>query len=1055
MTNLADITHTNPTSNTIAALRSSRAFTLARFFIVVFIIITEWMIASSAVSASALPAHPHQPIIADVSDSNPQQSIETETVIETVIETDLQNDTRIQGRVWLDLNRNGLQNTGEQGVSGIVINLVEPRSQAVLQRSTSDANGLYSFAVSPGNYRVEFEVSAGVITIANVGENPQLDSDAMPSTSTSNLFVQTDEFAVSEGEQTVGWDVGLLPANIKGRAWLDVNENGLQDETPLMPVADIPVHLAVAANNQTQITIQQTTQTDAQGIYTFTAQPNSYVVFFDLPLDILTPSNQDGPLGDAGDSDAYHEAGTGENPGEYYGQTPLIQVTFGSVTSNHDAGIRPSVIGDRVWLDINRDGIQDDATTGEIGLGTEVSEPGAPIIPVKLYNAQNQLLAETLTTPTGHYSFTVAPGVYQLALDVPEEALPKVDVITSDDALAFISTDALTIGHTLPFTIALGENNLSLDVGLYPALIQGVVWDDLNGNGIREQSINVSLVAEPDDQAEPGLGHVKVALLDHHTGQTILESASDFNGEYTLATIPGLYDIAFTQPENYLFSVVAATQDPQPSSPENSGPDTPSRPSNIVTSDVNPDTGRIMSVTVAYNQTYAGWDAGMYAGATLGDFIWADDNGNGLFDEDESQIADVVVRLYSEPDAQSGNNLTGVLRAISRSDDQGAYRFTQMSPGRYYITVEPPVNQEYVLTRNRSGLLTFASTTETPSEIQTEIQAGAQSSIVESSPQMRSNTFTVTSGLEDFSLDLGMAQPAAIHTYLWYDQNRNGVRNGDELGAGGVTGKLYNDFNRLIAQATSTPTGTLSFVKVPPGIYQLEFDAAVGLGFTSQGQTSNEQQDSDIDPFTGRTRLFQLQPGEVNVEWGAGVVIPRELIDVWDFAASETVVVSSTESNIEDESSVPSQTAIALTWHTSDYIASSGFRLYRNTVLDRANASVVDASIMVQESNGQVNPAEPLPGNTPDSVSYRYQTIDPIAEPAHYYYWLVDIENGFEVNERGPIELDVVTVIVDESNTDVSDQLPDGVLEPSSDVNPGQQGAGSRVFIYLPMIAQD
>ena len=70
-------------------------------------------------------------------------------------------------------------------------------------------------------------MSAGIITLANVGENPQIDSDAMPNTSPSNLFVQTDEFAVNEGESAIGWDVGLLPASIKGRAWLEVNENGL------------------------------------------------------------------------------------------------------------------------------------------------------------------------------------------------------------------------------------------------------------------------------------------------------------------------------------------------------------------------------------------------------------------------------------------------------------------------------------------------------------------------------------------------------------------------------------------------------------------------------------------------------------------------------------------------------------------------------------------------------------------------------------------------------------------------------------------------------------
>ena len=114
--------------------------------------------------------------------------------------------------VWNDLNRNGIQDPGEQGIPGVVVDLFDP-NQGIgpgfrLATDTTDSFGIFGFENLPaGNYVIRFH-NPDNITWAyspfQVG-SPGNDSDA-----TSNLaFADTQTISLSSGEIDLTWDLGL------------------------------------------------------------------------------------------------------------------------------------------------------------------------------------------------------------------------------------------------------------------------------------------------------------------------------------------------------------------------------------------------------------------------------------------------------------------------------------------------------------------------------------------------------------------------------------------------------------------------------------------------------------------------------------------------------------------------------------------------------------------------------------------------------------------------------------------------------------------------------
>ena len=106
--------------------------------------------------------------------------------------------------VWVDANINGIQDGGEDGSSGMTIELYNS-ADSLLATTTTDADGLYAFFdLAPGNYYLKFVPPAGdIFTLQDLGSDDTIDSDA-------NLASgQTDPISLSLGEVNTSLDAGI------------------------------------------------------------------------------------------------------------------------------------------------------------------------------------------------------------------------------------------------------------------------------------------------------------------------------------------------------------------------------------------------------------------------------------------------------------------------------------------------------------------------------------------------------------------------------------------------------------------------------------------------------------------------------------------------------------------------------------------------------------------------------------------------------------------------------------------------------------------------------
>jgi hypothetical protein len=142
------------------------------------------------------------------------------------------------------------------------------------------------------------------------------------------------------------------------------------------------------------------------------------------------------------------------------GRTPCFYLAPGQQSKAWDAGVYqpvvtpPASLGNFVWLDTDKDGIQDG---GEMGI---------PSVTVELYNcAGNSLMKSQLTAADGSYLFSdLAPGDYYVKFYAPDGLVFSPADQGSDDAL---DSDAGAMGQTVCTTLSPGETDLTWDAGLY------------------------------------------------------------------------------------------------------------------------------------------------------------------------------------------------------------------------------------------------------------------------------------------------------------------------------------------------------------------------------------------------------------------------------------------------------------------------------------------------------------------------------------------------------------------------------------------------------------
>ncbi len=115
--------------------------------------------------------------------------------------------------MWLDANADGVQNTGEEGIGGVTVRLLDS-SGAMVGTTITTADGRYTFAgLAKGNYQVQF-VNPNPAWLsfsdARQGSDTALDSDPVPDTP-DRLTATTPVFALLQGQPVKDEDAGFKP----------------------------------------------------------------------------------------------------------------------------------------------------------------------------------------------------------------------------------------------------------------------------------------------------------------------------------------------------------------------------------------------------------------------------------------------------------------------------------------------------------------------------------------------------------------------------------------------------------------------------------------------------------------------------------------------------------------------------------------------------------------------------------------------------------------------------------------------------------------------------
>ncbi len=116
--------------------------------------------------------------------------------------------------VWLDSNGDGLQDSGEPGVSNVTVTLFNAENDDEIATTATDSNGFYSFdGLEAGEYYVGFTLPANrAFTAYNT------DNQGLAGPVNSDVFTQTGSigftqpFSLADDESNPNVDVGLLPS---------------------------------------------------------------------------------------------------------------------------------------------------------------------------------------------------------------------------------------------------------------------------------------------------------------------------------------------------------------------------------------------------------------------------------------------------------------------------------------------------------------------------------------------------------------------------------------------------------------------------------------------------------------------------------------------------------------------------------------------------------------------------------------------------------------------------------------------------------------------------
>ena len=722
----------------------------------------------------------------------------------------------ISGLAWLDENSNGLIGLSEQGIANVKVYLRDQDSLLIAETITDD-EGNYTFTeLLAGRYILNFEEQEDrIYTVAKAAVGTVWDSDVRETdgyTRFYNLLEDQELAGVNAGyrDRPFGWPL----SSISGLAWFDENENGT---------------VGAAENGISEVRIQlrdvggaviSEVSTDSEGRYSFfEIESGSYVVHFE-ELPSLTYTESDALSGTVWDSDVNPSNGLSQVY-EIIEREIIVGVNAGYI--NAPVVMQSASISGLAWFDEDEDGL----------VGQQ--ESGLPEVRVYLRDQDSILITETITGADGIYDFSnLEAGNYLLNFD-------SVDGFIYTTAKAAVGTETdsdvrESDGFTRLYALGAAENLTGINAGyklqeIAPEpgtdIINGVVWEDINGNGIF-------------DSDEVGTPNSRVRLMSED-GDVLQTNFTDEEGRYSFTTLSnGNYKVDFLLPLDVELTEKGVGTD--------------------ATLDSDLENGLVTELIAIPSDEGIGVNAGYYFPVAISGWVWLDFNNDGIQDEDETGTNNFLINLFDS----NGTFINRVFTNFNTDGEQGHYIFNGIVPGSYYVQVFA-----------QQGV-TYSPAFQAANDLDSDI-TGANGFGTTELIKLQSRETTE-------NIDIGLIlEPSTIGDLLWIDQNGNGVQDDGESGLNGIVVELYNNegekVNETITGTIDGADGRYLFVDMYPTEYYVQFILGDEYEVTGSDLGGVDSKDSDINNSNGfgSTSIFLLSPGEEDLDIDGGVFLKSSI----------------------------------------------------------------------------------------------------------------------------------------------------------------------------------
>ena len=742
-------------------------------------------------------------------------------------------------------------------------------------------------------------------------ENEYIANSAMVAVSRGGMR----DAPIASNNRTENYEVKVKLSMPKGKigdyAFYDINRNGLQDDGDA-PIAGLGVKLYqyktryVDGAAETVRSLINTTTTSSAGYYEFddldcnvpvngaskaSTDPNDFAgnIIYEYQVEFEKP--HDGSryqyiptLPNVGDDDLLDsDIGNDENDLDTYLLTPIVRLTatkegtnyVGEVNNSLDAGFTAlGALGNYVWIDANRNGIQDE------------DEKGINGVIVRVYHANDDgslgsLVAETKTmfgygNKEGYYVFNdLSEGKYIVEFDTSQ-------VVTGgyNDHYSFTipyqgdsEYDSNAVHSVNDFTMRSDVIQLdyrgydmSVDAGLtvYSA-ISGIAFEDRNYNDQQDLD-NGNDIPVPNTLVEL----YRINPLDGtlETTPTATQVVKEDGRYYFDHLSDGQYQVRFVFPDEYeIINANIGGDDSKDSDVEYN-----------LSADLR--SGFTDIITLPQNTLIEHVDGGASRYSSLGDYVWFDANQNGLQDaaKEEYGIANVPVYLQM----RSPNSVGWEQVAQAVTDQSGHYLFEHLKSSDYgteivyRIVFDLPISSKLTIPKNGDS----------------ELDSNALAAYLPGAG-FPTDIIHLNYHTKDLSWDAGIIDSyGTIGDYVWFDENQNGLQDETNSGIGGIpvileyneTGDLSDDqFWQVIGRTTTNAAGYYLFTDLNAGMYRVRFQIERPYYVTLSNVGSDSAIDSDgVALFEDNwyySRPFYLNEEGYDMTWDCGVYLPKSFMN--------------------------------------------------------------------------------------------------------------------------------------------------------------------------------